>query len=74
MKKGFSIFCVSVLVVSCKPDDPHDRPDDTLKDVWKQPRIVGPVFNADSAYAYTKAQIAFGPHVPGSAEHDKCAC
>lgn len=30
-------------------------------------------FNADSAYKYVKNQVAFGPRVPGSASHDKCA-
>lgn len=33
---------------------------------------VGPSFNADSAYAFTAAQCAFGPRVMNSAAHDKC--
>lgn len=32
-----------------------------------------PVFNADSAYAYTAAQVAFGPRVPGSKSQKQCA-
>lgn len=32
-----------------------------------------PSFNADSAYQYVKDQLAFGPRVPNSAEHAKCA-
>ena len=32
-----------------------------------------PTFNGDSAYAYTKAQVDFGPRIPNSAAHDKCA-
>jgi hypothetical protein len=32
-----------------------------------------PDFNADSAYAYTAAQTAFGPRVPGTKAHDACA-
>lgn len=32
-----------------------------------------PSFNADSAYAYTEAQMAFGPRVPNSAAHMQCA-
>lgn len=31
-----------------------------------------PVFNADSAYAYTAAQCAFGPRVPNSEAHKDC--
>jgi Zn-dependent M28 family amino/carboxypeptidase len=31
-----------------------------------------PVFNADSAYTYTKKQVDFGPRVPGTAAHKAC--
>ena len=31
-----------------------------------------PAFNADSAYAYTAAQVAFGPRVPATAAHQRC--
>ena len=33
---------------------------------------VGPAFNADSAYAYTKAQCDFGPRDMNSKGHDAC--
>ncbi|MGB3949157.1 MAG: M28 family peptidase [Bacteroidia bacterium] len=36
-------------------------------------RIEAPDFNADSAYAFVKAQVDFGPRVPGSKAHSKCA-
>jgi glutaminyl-peptide cyclotransferase len=32
-----------------------------------------PAFNADSAYFFVKKQVDFGPRVPGSAAHKKCA-
>ncbi len=32
-----------------------------------------PQFNADSAYAYVKAQCDFGPRVPGTDAHKQCA-
>ncbi|HTX87404.1 MAG TPA: hypothetical protein VMC08_00315, partial [Bacteroidales bacterium] len=32
-----------------------------------------PDFNADSAYAYVKKQVDFGPRVPNTAAHDRCA-
>lgn len=32
-----------------------------------------PVFSADSAYAFVAEQVGFGPRVPGSAAHGKCA-
>ncbi len=36
-------------------------------------KLSSPDFNADSAYAYIKAQVDFGPRVPGSTAHQKCA-
>lgn len=38
-----------------------------------RPQVVVPEFNADSAYHFIEAQLAFGPRVPNSAAHDKCA-
>jgi Zn-dependent M28 family amino/carboxypeptidase len=35
--------------------------------------LSSPDFNADSAYAYTKVQVDFGPRIPGTAAHQKCA-
>ncbi|TNE68565.1 MAG: M28 family peptidase [Bacteroidetes bacterium] len=32
-----------------------------------------PAFNADSAYAFVEKQVSFGPRVPGSTAHKKCA-
>lgn len=31
-----------------------------------------PVFNVDSAYYFTKAQVDFGPRIPGSKAHKEC--
>ena len=35
-------------------------------------KVVVPVFNADSAWAYVKAQVDFGPRVPNSEAHRAC--
>jgi hypothetical protein len=35
--------------------------------------VVVPVFNADSAYDFIKAQCDFGPRVPNTKQHDACA-
>ncbi|HEY4798543.1 MAG TPA: M28 family peptidase [Bacteroidia bacterium] len=32
-----------------------------------------PIFNEDSAYVFTKAQVDFGPRVPGTKSHSRCA-
>jgi hypothetical protein len=39
----------------------------------KTVNLSSPDFNADSAYAYTKTQVDFGPRIPGTAAHQKCA-
>lgn len=36
-------------------------------------KIPTPDFNPDSAYAFTQAQVDFGPRVPGTQAHAKCA-
>lgn len=35
--------------------------------------LVSPQFNADSAFNYTKAQVDFGPRIPSTEAHAKCA-
>jgi glutaminyl-peptide cyclotransferase len=32
-----------------------------------------PAFDSDSAFAYIKSQVDFGPRIPNSAAHDRCA-
>ena len=38
-----------------------------------QKTVMIPDFNPDSAYAFTAAQTAFGPRVPGTSAHAACA-
>jgi hypothetical protein len=37
------------------------------------PAVAVPDFNADSAYESCRVQLAFGPRVPNTPAHDKCA-
>ncbi len=37
------------------------------------PAVVVPAFSADSAYRFVEEQVAFGPRVPNTAAHEKCA-
>ena len=70
------IFCCAfgvMILASCNgsnnaPADTH-KPDSTTTAQHTQP----PAFNADTAYAYVAAQVAFGPRTPGSAAQKKCA-
>jgi Zn-dependent M28 family amino/carboxypeptidase len=36
-------------------------------------KLSSPEFNADSAFAFTKAQVNFGPRIPSSQAHADCA-
>ncbi|MCC7244106.1 MAG: M28 family peptidase [Saprospiraceae bacterium] len=37
------------------------------------PKVEVPVFNADSAYHFVKKQVDFGPRIPNTPTHAKCA-
>jgi glutaminyl-peptide cyclotransferase len=36
-------------------------------------KLVSPEFNADSSFAYAKAQVDFGPRIPSTQAHANCA-
>ena len=81
MKKRNTIIMVSTLTLAAllafgyKPFMEHldnANQDMAVEEVVKlQP--AGPAFNADSAYAMTKAQCNFGPRDMNSEAHDRCA-
>ncbi len=62
---------IAVFLASC-----HNRveqaKDNEIKTVEVKKNPV-PDFNPDSAYAYVKAQVDFGPRIPGTPSHAKCA-
>ncbi len=80
MKKFFSIhkslcFFPTLLVLgACS--HPTEKTDDTKNatsaEVKTKAHINAPDFNADSAYAFVKAQADMGPRTPGSKAHDAC--
>jgi len=72
------IFLLSVLIsfsiFSCKPTDPGNST--TTSTTGKPPvkkEEVSVDFNADSAYFFVAKQVSFGPRVPGTLAHGKCA-
>jgi Zn-dependent M28 family amino/carboxypeptidase len=68
-----SLFTGTVLAIaSCGSETNQPKEDPTVKtpEVKKLPT---PDFNADSAYSFVKAQVDFGPRIPGTAAHEKCA-
>ena len=66
--RKFSFFLIPfslVLLLSCCTSKKRPATVD-------EPHVSVPAFNADSAYAYVAAQVAFGPRVTGSAAHQRC--
>jgi hypothetical protein len=54
-------------ISACSPSPAEEKVPDPVS---ARPELP---FSADSAYAYTARQVAFGPRVPGTAEHAACA-
>ncbi len=66
------ILVVSFLTLVGFQSCQQNKPADTETTV-EQVKLTSPEFNADSAYAYTKAQVDFGPRIPSTPAHAKCA-
>jgi glutaminyl-peptide cyclotransferase len=62
------IACLLVLFFasSCKNDRKQQLPEDEPK------TVTIPPFDKDSAFAFVKHQVGFGPRVPGSEAHRQC--
>ena len=60
-----------LLVFASCDDKKTNKP--TTQQVSAKKEIKIPDFNADSAYNYVKKQVEFGPRVPGSEAHARCA-
>lgn len=76
MKRVLFFAAVTALFLgSCTNENNEhgNTPDTPQVETPKKPRIKGPDFNADSAYAHIKTQVAFGPRIPGSKPHAACA-
>lgn len=57
-----------LLFNGCKSDAPVNKEAPAPK-----PVLTYPSFNKDSAYAYVRQQVLFGPRVPNTPAHEKCA-
>lgn len=64
------ILCISIVVFSCKNDNKGNTPSN---DTVVIPKVERPDFSADKAYEFIEQQVAFGPRVPGTEAHKKCA-
>ena len=68
MRKTALFFVTILLLCACgghKPAEPKNDPK-------PKANVIIPEFNADSAYAFVKAQTDFGPRVPLSTTHEQC--
>lgn len=63
----FIILLVALFCVSCKSNKNMTSTVDLVC-----PTPIGPIFSADSAYEYCKAQCDFGPRTMNSEAHDRC--
>jgi len=61
-------FLVFVCANACKQDAPKNNPKELATE-----KIQYPGFNKDSAYAFVRKQILFGPRIPNSDAHAQCA-
>ncbi len=66
----FFTFVILIFNSSCQMGQQNRK---SSKNITKKEKIIVPQFSADSAYNYIEQQVNFGPRVPGSDAHNKCA-
>ena len=71
----FSIPALAaILLCTASCGDNFDKKKETTTDTVVAPAVASiPSFDADSAYHYVEAQVAFGPRTPGSPAQKACA-
>jgi glutaminyl-peptide cyclotransferase len=71
---NFFIVSVSaILISSCSGSASDKSPEAAKPEPSNSKPVQTPEFNSDSAYQYVKQQVLFGPRVPESKAHEKCA-
>lgn len=72
MKKThtFLFFSALLFLLSCGGKNGEGQ---SSGPIAQSPTVQVPAFNADSAYRYVAEQVAFGPRVPGTEAHNRCA-
>jgi glutaminyl-peptide cyclotransferase len=71
---SISLFIFALLFLAgCKLKEEKEQPEEQKKETVSKPLVAAPGINADSAYAFVKQQVEFGPRVPGTKAHAQCA-
>ncbi|MDZ7742366.1 MAG: M28 family peptidase [Bacteroidota bacterium] len=70
---GLAFLLLTLFVAACGQHDKskNDKKQGQAEESTK--KIEVPEFNADSAYKFMEEQVAFGPRVPNSPAHARCA-
>ncbi|MDP1621371.1 MAG: M28 family peptidase [Bacteroidales bacterium] len=71
--KYTSLFIVALALLTGSCNQPVKHETSKQDSLVTRPRVAIPDFNADSAYLSVKTQVDFGPRVPNTPAHDKCA-
>ncbi len=71
--KLFAIVSLMLIAFAACDNDKNAKKATATKNKPTKSQVVPPAFNADSAYSYVAAQVAFGPRVPNTAAHQKAA-
>lgn len=70
MKRSYLLPVLLFAFAGCQQ---NNQPNENTVPKTEAPAIHVPAFNEDSAYAYVKTQVDFGPRKPNTKEHDACA-
>ena len=71
--KYLLLFLIPIALFSCNNPSRKGKAGAADSAVMNKPKVEVPSFDQDSAYAYIVHQLSFGPRVPGTAAHGKCA-
>ena len=73
MKKLLFVLPVLAMLSSCDWFKSASNTNPSVTQPQEAALAPIPAFSGDSAYAFTKAQVDFGPRTPNSSAHDRCA-
>lgn len=71
-RKRIAILALTAMVAMAGCGNKKNTTEKTDAAETEAVTVKAPVFNADSAYQFVKAQVDFGPRVPNTEEHKRC--